>query len=200
MSAFLFVILSYLLGSIPVGLAVSRKIKGIDIREHGSRNVGATNVFRIVGKKWGILVFALDALKGYLAVKIPALWFGDSISFFVLILCGIATILGHTFSVWLAFQGGKGVATSLGVFLALAFLPTVATFAIWVGVFAVTRIISLSSLFAAFCFPVAILLLSRSQPGFDWLLFISILLVFFIFYTHRENIRRLRQGEENKLF
>lgn len=200
MSAFLFVILSYVFGSIPFGLAVARKVKGIDIRNHGSGSMGATNVFRVVGKGWGILVFSLDTLKGYLAVKIPDLWLGDSIPFYVLILCGLASILGHTFPVWLGFRGGKGVATSLGVFLALAFLPTIMTFVLWAVVFAVTRIISLSSLAAAVCFPFAILIGFRGQPGFKWLLLMSPMLALLIFYTHRANLQRLLRGEEQRLF
>lgn len=200
MSPFLLTIFSYLLGSIPFGLLVARKVKGIDIRNHGSHSMGATNVFRVVGKGWGILVLFLDSLKGYLAVKIPELWMGNSVPFYVLILCGLAAVLGHTFPVWLGFRGGKGIATSLGVFLALAFLPTIITFALWAVVFAVTRIISLSSLAATVFFPFAILIGFRGRPGFGWLLLISPLVALFIFYTHRANIERLRRGEEKKLF
>src|SRR3989338_8377679 len=114
MSNLLFFFTAYFTGSIPFGLLIARAVKGIDLREHGSKNIGATNVFRVVGKKWGILAFFLDALKGAVpvilsSVLIPAfretswpLWFG------------IAAILGHIFSPWLSFKGGKGVATSLG--------------------------------------------------------------------------------------
>ena len=125
---YLFCIFAYLLGSVPFGLIIGRLVKGIDVREHGSGNLGATNVFRVIGRRWGIFVLFLDALKGYLAVALPnAILMGD-ISPLTLILLALAAIAGHAFPVWLKFKGGKGVATALGVFLALAFKPTLITF------------------------------------------------------------------------
>lgn len=195
----LYLMIAYLLGSIPFGLMVAKKVKGINLREHGSRNVGATNVFRVVGKGWGIAVFLFDAFKGFLAVAWLALAQAEA-PFPLLLMAGVAAILGHAFPVWLSFRGGKGVATALGVFLALATYPAVFTFALWIAVFWITRIISFASLVAAFSFPFVIILTSRSHPGFGWLLPISILLSFFIFYTHRTNLLRLIRGDEKKLF
>ena len=200
MSNLLFFFTAYFTGSIPFGLLIARAVKGIDLREHGSKNIGATNVFRVVGKKWGILAFFLDALKGAVpvilsSVLIPAfretswpLWFG------------IAAILGHIFSPWLSFKGGKGVATSLGVFLAAAPLPAGLTFGLWILVFAASHIISVSSLTAALAFPVICFLTARHTPLFPTLLPVSLLLMLFIFYTHRANIQRILKSEEKRIF
>ena len=195
----IFILASYLLGSVPFGLIAGLKVKGLDIREHGSKNIGATNVFRVVGKKWGILVLFLDVLKGYVACILPAL-FGKSFALPFQLLLGISAILGHSFPVWLKFKGGKGVATSLGVFLAIAWFPTLITFGLWILCFTVTHIISFSSLVAAVVFPIMIAWRYAGTPGIRFLLPISIILTVFILYTHRANIQRLRQGIEKKLF
>lgn len=191
---------AYLLGTIPFGFWTARFVKGIDIREHGSKNIGATNVFRVVGKKWGILVFILDALKGYSAVQLPEWVSGAAVPLPIKIGLAATAIIGHTFPVWLRFKGGKGVATSLGVFLAAAPVPAGITFGIWILVFIITHIISVSSLAAAALFPVVCWVTSRQVPGFGFLLAVSLLLSAFIFYTHRANIQRLRKGEEKRLF
>ena len=191
-------LLAYLLGSIPFGLILARVVKGIDIRRYGSRNIGATNVFRVVGKKWGLAVFFLDALKGYLAVKSPDV-FGLPTSMPLLIGLALTAILGHSFPLWLGFRGGKGVATSLGTFLGVAPMPTLWTFGAWILVFAVSRILSVASLAAALLYPLAVILTHRNRPGFEWLLGAGLFLTLFIFYTHRGNIRRLLRGEEKRL-
>jgi acyl phosphate:glycerol-3-phosphate acyltransferase len=195
----LFLLTAYLLGSVPFGLIAGFRIKGLDLREHGSKNIGATNVFRVVGKKWGIAVLLLDAIKGYVACILPA-FFGQDLVLPFQLLLGISAILGHSFPVWLKFKGGKGVATSLGVFLAIAWVPTLITFGLWILCFSITRIISISSLVAAAIFPVMILWRYAGTPGIRFLLPISIALAVFIFSTHRANIQRLRQGTEKKLF
>ncbi len=195
----LFVAAAYLLGSIPFGLIAGFRVKGLDIREHGSKNIGATNVSRVVGKKWGIAVLLLDAVKGYVACILP-FFFGEGPGLPFQLLLGVSAILGHSFPVWLKFKGGKGVATSLGVFLAIAWIPTLITFGLWILCFTITRIISISSLLAAVVFPVMIFWCYEETPGIKILLPISILLAVFIFYTHRANIQRLRQGTEKKLF
>jgi glycerol-3-phosphate acyltransferase PlsY len=194
------VLIAYLCGSIPFGLLIGRWVKGIDVREHGSKNSGATNVFRVVGKKWGILVFVLDAAKGYAGVmlgcaaaQVPV---GSGFSYFL----AVAAIFGHTFSLWLKFKGGKGVATSLGVFLAAALMPTLIAFGLWIVVFAGTHIVSISSLAAAAAFPILSILAVAAGREHAALVPISLLLCGFIFYTHRENIKRLRKGEEKRLF
>lgn len=197
---FLFPAAGFFLGSIPFGLFIGRAVKGIDIREHGSKNIGATNVFRVVGKKWGILVFLLDALKGSVAVCLPAFAFPELKDTPWPLFSGIFSILGHTFSPWLAFKGGKGVAASLGVFLTAAPVPAGLTFALWILVFAAIHIISAASLAAALAFPLVCFLTARHTPLFPSLFPVSLLLMVFIFYTHRANLARLRKGEEKRLF
>ncbi|MFA5168791.1 MAG: glycerol-3-phosphate 1-O-acyltransferase PlsY [Candidatus Omnitrophota bacterium] len=194
-----FILAAYLLGSIPFGLIAGFKLKGLDIREHGSRNIGATNVFRVVGKKWGIMVLLMDAIKGYIACIFPA-FFGQSPALSFQLLLGVSAILGHSFPIWLKFKGGKGVATSLGVFLAIAWIPTLITFGLWILCFTITHIISLSSLVAAGMFPIMIAWCYAGTPGIKFLMPISISLAAFIFYTHRANVQRLLQRTEKKLF
>lgn len=193
-----FVMCAYLLGSIPFGLLVTKAVKGIDIRTEGSQNIGATNVFRVVGKKWGIGVFVLDALKGYAAVTLPAL-VGHSYDAPWNLLLAMFSVLGHSFPIWLKFKGGKGVATSFGVFLGVASLPCILTFAVFCLVFACFRILSLASLAGALIFPLMIAFFYVSRPGYRWYIAASLALTGFIFYTHRLNIKRLLKGEEKKL-
>lgn len=199
MTYLIFLFLAYLLGSIPFGFLTGRIVKGIDVREHGSKNIGATNVFRVVGKKWGIVVFLLDAFKGYIAVRLPD-FLGNDLSLPSLIGLAIAAILGHTFPVRLRFKGGKGVATSLGVFLAVAPLQAGITFALWCVIFFSFRILSAASLAAALFFPAVVFLTFKNDPDFPWLFSISLLLTGFIFMTHRANIQRLLRQEEKRLF
>lgn len=199
MILFLLFLSAYLIGSIPFGLIISR-MHGIDIRKHGSGNIGATNVFRVVGKKWGITVFILDALKGYISVLLPLI-FKQEAALNLSLALALAVILGHTFPIWLKFKGGKGVATSLGAFLAAAPKPALITFGGWIIIFFATRIISAASLSASVLFPIVIwIMYPRETPGFSTLIAVSLFLTAFIFYTHRANIGRLRKGEEKKLF
>lgn len=190
---------AYLAGSIPFGLIMGYWVKGLDVRKHGSGNLGATNVFRVVGKKWGIAVLVLDALKGFLAICLIGR-FMPELSPVVRLALGITAILGHVFPVWLKFKGGKGVATSLGVFLALIPGPAAVTFGLWILIFALSRIISLASLLAACLFPGVIFVMLGGQPERPIYFVISLLLMGFISYTHRANIARLVRGEEKKLF
>ncbi len=192
---------AYLLGSVPTGFWVSRWVAGIDIQEHGSRNVGATNVFRVVGKKWGLLVLAVDFFKGYLAVRLFAPQVGagelpDVRAFAV----AFAVIAGHTWTFWLRFRGGKGVATSAGVLLGLLPGVLLAALGIFGAVFGATRVISISSLSAAAAIPAVVWVVYRARPGLALAASITGLLALFIFWTHRANIRRLLRGEEKKLF
>lgn len=193
MEKFLFLCLAYFLGSIPFGVLVSKWVKGIDIREHGSRNTGATNVYRVVGKGWGVTVFILDALKGYLAVRLSS--YTDMNAGFSLAI-GLTAILGHSFSLWLGFKGGKGVATSLGVFLGIVPAAALITLFFWFLILLWKRILSLASLGAAILFPFVVLLTSFKRPGYEWLQAGSLFITFFIFYTHRANIDRLKKGNE----
>ncbi len=190
---------AYLAGSIPFGLLAGYAVKGLDVRKHGSGNLGATNVFRVVGKKWGIAVLLLDALKGYGAVVLSVLA-APHLGPHARLAVGITAILGHVFPVWLKFKGGKGVATSLGVFLALIPGPALITFTFWGVLFALSRIISLASLAAACVFPGVIFVMMHDRSEFPAYIVISLLLAGFIFYTHRANVQRLLRKEEKKLF
>jgi len=189
--AFLAPGLGFLLGSLPSGywLALAR---GVDIRKKGSGNIGATNVGRILGREWGYLIFALDALKGWLAVWLAGefLQAGDNWT----VVTGMAAVAGHVFSPWLNFKGGKGVATSAGVLLGLAPAVLFWTAAIWGISFAVKKIVSISSLAAAAAFPFLVMWLEPGRPG---LLVAAWALAALVWYRHRDNLQRLVQGKEN---
>lgn len=200
MSIWVSAMIAYFLGSIPFGLIAGHLVRGIDIRNYGSQNVGATNVYRVVGKKWGLLVFSLDAAKGLIAVILGGYLLKYTPEMNEKLLLGAMAIVGHSFPLWLGFRGGKGVATSLGVFLAIVWLPTVITFSIWLIALFSTRYVSVASLTAALAFPVVVTLLHRSDRDFYWILVVSLILTIFIFYTHRKNLQRLTQGRENRFF
>lgn len=194
-------LLSYLLGSIPSGYLVA-KSQGIDIRQHGSGNIGATNVLRVMGKKWGYLVFACDALKGFLAVKLAAQLAatGHADAALGAVLGAIGCILGHNYTVWLRFKGGKGIATSAGVLLGLFPLTVILTvLIIWFVVFFVGRYVSLASICAALSLPVAVfLLVTRSGTDF-WLRFwFSVVISALAVWRHRSNLARLAKGTESR--
>lgn len=193
----------YLLGSCPNGLLVARA-RGVDIRKHGSGNIGATNVLRVLGKKWGYLVFALDAFKGFAAVRVAfalaaAINPGGPYREVVGIAGGLACILGHTFPVWLRFRGGKGVATSAGVLLGLMPLAVFSVFVIWVILFKGTRYVSVASIGAALALPlfVALFLRLKILTGASLLPF-SILIAGVVIWRHRSNIHRLLKGNEQR--
>ncbi len=194
MKFFAAIFLGYFLGSIPTAYLVGKRLRGIDIRQHGSGNVGATNVFRVIGKKWGIAVLLFDMLKGALAVSLIARG-----SFIIALVGGIAAIAGHTWTPWLGFKGGKGVATSAGVFLALAPKAAVLSLGVWFLLFFWKRYVSLASLGTALLFPLWVGLFYRQTDYFTLLFPISLAVPVFIFYTHRENLRRLREGTEKRL-
>jgi len=181
----------FFLGSLPTGYWLARS-RGVDIRQKGSGNIGATNVGRILGKEWGYLIFGLDALKGWVAVWIAGefLQVGDSWT----VAAGMAAVAGHVFSPWLNFKGGKGVATSAGVLLGLAPAALFWTAAIWGVSFAVKRIVSVSSLLAAAAFPFLVMWL---EPGRPVLLVAAWALAALVWYRHRDNLQRLAQGKEN---
>ena len=194
--------LGYLLGSCPSGYLIGRS-RGIDIRQHGSGNIGATNVLRVLGKKWGYLVFFLDALKGFLAVRIAFL-LATAVSEMkrpeiLGIIAAVACILGHTFPVWLRFRGGKGVATSAGVLLGLMPVAVVSVFIIWVVLFKLTRYVSIASIAASAALPffVELYLQINALHGRSLLPF-SILIAAVVLWRHRSNMQRLMHGTEQR--
>lgn len=188
----LFMVLAYIMGSIPTGVLIGKKIKGIDIREHGSKNTGATNAYRVLGTKLGVIVLVADILKGSIPVLLAKL---AGIEVRMLLLLGILTIIGHTFSFMLKFKGGKGVATSLGVFLILSPKAILLVVVIFIGVVFFSKYISLGSIIAAFSFPILVFVFRRGEWG---LLIISILVASYVIYKHKANIKRLLEGNENK--
>ena len=192
---------SYLLGSIPFGYLAGR-LAGIDIREMGSGNVGATNVVRVLGKRYGYPVFALDVLKGFGAVKIsmivapgrPPDWNSPEIFG---ILGAMSSVLGHLYPPWLKFQGGKGVATSAGALLALTPGATLIGVAIWVTTFWLTRYVSLASITAAAVLPIFILVFNSKDPSTGKPLFYaSVCVAAVVIWRHRSNLGRLISGTE----
>ncbi|REJ76660.1 MAG: glycerol-3-phosphate 1-O-acyltransferase [Planctomycetota bacterium] len=205
MAAPLALLAGYLSGSIPFGLFVARCAAGIDPREHGSRNIGATNIARTLGMKWGGLVLALDALKGLLPVLIlPPLLLarGDAAIDHLRVGCGLAAVCGHMFPCWLGFRGGKGVATALGVVCVLAPWPTLAAFLAFAATFAATRYVSASSILAAIVFAGVQLVMLAPNPfsAAHWsLAAFSLAVPVLIIVRHRANIVRLWRGEEAKL-
>jgi acyl phosphate:glycerol-3-phosphate acyltransferase len=186
------VLLAYLSGSVPYGQMLA-KGRGVDIQQHGSGNIGATNVSRVLGKRLGALVLLLDAAKGALVVGL-SLWLasrGHAPSYAVAA-SGLAAVAGHCFPVWLRFRGGKGVATALGVFVVIDPLAAGASVALFALVYALTRVASVGSLVAALAFPFVLLL--RGRPWLEVALAAAIFLI--ILVRHRENLTRLRRGKE----
>lgn len=187
----LLLFLSYLLGAIPTGLVIGRLLKGIDVRQHGSGNIGTTNVWRVLGWKLGVTTLLLDVGKALVAVLLfPIVAMGVLPAFPVL--AGTAVLLGNFFNIFLGGKGGKGAATSLGVFLGLAPIPMVITFAVFGVVLGVTRIVSLGSITGAVVLPILVGILHGVGPLFWMTVVMSALVIF----KHRSNIRRLLAGTE----
>ncbi len=204
MPPLLILIGAYLAGSLPFGLFVARAVKGIDIREHGSCNIGATNVTRVVGLKWGAVCFLLDVLKGGGPVwLLPNLLLvaDDPARAHWQVAAGLLAIIGHMFPIWLGFKGGKGVATALGVVAMLAPQSTAITFCVFVMLFAIARIVSLGSIVCAITFAVLQMIQLWPQPfGFEtWsIAAFSLAVPVLIIVRHRANIGRLLRGEEHR--
>ena len=207
------VILSYLVGSIPNSIIVSKKVAGIDIKSHGSGNAGGTNVMRVLGWKYGLLVIILDALKGAVAVILIARLYLGNFPFpnatpfddftLVQIIAGISAIIGHIWTVFSGFKGGKGIATGVGVYMALVTLDLLLAIGIFAIVVYISRYVSLGSILAAISVPVIMIVRENifgvDITGYHTLLPFSIALTALIIYAHRENIKRLLTGNENKL-
>lgn len=189
---------AYALGAVPASYLVGR-LRGLDLREHGSRNLGATNVYRVLGWRYAIPVAAFDVGKGSVAVAVLGTWAGGGaghgLGEWVRVALGLAAVAGHMYSPFVRFRGGKGVATAAGAFLALAPGALLIAAGIWIACLAVTGYVSLSSIVAAASLPLWVRLTS---PGAQAALAASAALVPLIVFTHRANIRRLLAGTENR--
>lgn len=191
-------IAAYLLGSIPFGYLIVKMGSGSDVRGAGSGNIGATNVTRVAGKGAGLATLLLDVGKGYLAVWLAMRWSHGNIRW--MMAAAVAVVLGHTFSCWLRFRGGKGVATGLGVFLAVAWQAVLAALLVWLVVVAFWRYVSLGSVVAAAALPILVYLFYA--PGHAPPLavsFGSVAVAIIVIFKHRENIARLIAGTERRL-
>ena len=208
-AVFLLLIVAYLLGSIPSAVWIGKHYFGVDIREHGSKNAGATNMLRVLGLRAALPVFVIDFMKGFVAVTLMGFVrlnpeFSQAWVINLKIVAVAASVVGHIFPIFAGFRGGKGVSTLIGAVTAvqpnLAFL----CFAVWVVVFVFTHYVSLASLVAGCCFPVFVVIFSTTlynrYGDFSWIFIIfSLSVALMLLWTHRANIARLRRGEENKI-
>jgi glycerol-3-phosphate acyltransferase PlsY len=209
----LILLLSYLVGSIPTSIIVSRLAKGIDIRQHGSGNAGGTNVFRVIGWKFGVLVMLFDALKGVLAVVIIARLHYGNVPFnnmtpfddftLVQILAGVSAVIGHIWTIFAGFKGGKGIATGLGILITIITVDMLLALAVFALVVTTSRYISLGSVLAALSIPLIMIIRENifnvDILGYHTILPFSVGIALLIVYTHRENIKRLLNGKERKI-
>lgn len=201
----------FALGSIPSGLWIGRA-RGKDLKASGSRNIGATNAFRVLGPAWGGLVFLLDTAKGFIASFAPlyaaaaagaaggaAAVSASPSPIPTALAAGFAAILGHMFSPLAGFKGGRGVATSLGVFLGVAALPTLLAFGVWILLFALSRRVSVGSIGAAFLYPFLLLFVAPPAEGRGWVLIVGTLVALLVIVRHIPNMKRIVQGTEPAL-
>jgi glycerol-3-phosphate acyltransferase PlsY len=207
------VILSYLIGSIPNSILISRAVSGIDIRKHGSGNAGGTNVMRVLGWKYGLLVIFLDALKGAIAVVIISrLFYGplpfENVSPFddftlVQIIAGMSAVIGHIWTVFAEFKGGKGIATALGMLLTLITIDMLIAVGIFTLVVLISRYVSLGSIIAAISVPSTLFIRENlfhvDIPGYSTLFPFIIGVTVLVIFTHRKNLVRIFNGNESKI-
>jgi acyl phosphate:glycerol-3-phosphate acyltransferase len=198
---FIAFLLAYVLGSIPAAVWIGKKFHGIDVREHGSRNAGTTNVIRVLGWKTGIPVLLIDVFKGWLATMLPLFLKLAEVNSILMtnlmILTGLTAIIGHIFPIFAGFRGGKGVATFFGVLLALQPLLTISCLVVFLVVLLITGIVSVSSMSAGLAFPIFLFTVFGS-PSAIFKIF-SVLVAIALLVTHRKNIKRLIKGEESRL-
>ena len=203
MDYIIFSIVAYLLGSIPSAVWVGKAWYNIDVREHGSKNAGATNTFRVLGKKPGIVVLSIDIIKGALATFLPfiilqsALKIENDHIIQIQLLAAIFAVVGHVLPIFAQFKGGKGVATSLGVIIGLQPLAALICVVLFLIVFILFQFVSLGAIVAALSFPLIIRFVIQEDS--NWLLSFSVLLSFLVIFAHRKNIGRLIKGEESKM-
>lgn len=201
MNELLVIVLAYLIGSIPTSVWVSQYFFGIDIREYGSGNAGATNTFRVLGAKWGTVVMIVDMLKGTAAVSLVLLLpqYTDNETLFLnLQIClGLAAVLGHIFPIWAEFRGGKGVATLFGLVLGISPWTALSCSGVFLLVLFLTRFVSLSSILASIAFPIFILVIFNVDNPIYRVFAIAVALM--VVLTHQKNIGRLLRGSESKV-
>lgn len=207
------ILLSYLIGSIPTSIIISKAVRGIDIREHGSGNAGGTNVMRVLGWKHGMLVILLDALKGVLAVVIVARLHYGTMPFenatpfddftLVQIIAGLSAVVGHIWTVFAGFKGGKGIATALGMLLMIVTIDMLIAIGVFILVVSISKYISLGSILGAIAVPLALIVRENifhvDIPGYHTLLPFLVALSVLVIYTHRKNVIRLLNGNESKV-
>lgn len=196
----LLVIASYLIGSIPTAFIAGKLAKGIDIRQHGSGNVGASNVFRVIGKKWGSAVLLLDMIKGFIPSFFFPHFFPEWSPKIAGLVFGLAAIAGHNWTVFLNFKGGKGVATSTGVFLGILPKAVLLAAGVWILTVLITNYIAAGSMLASFSLSFFIAVFYRGIPEYWFLLIASFALAWLVVYMHRGNIDRMRKGTEHPVF
>ena len=201
MKEILFILFAYLIGSIPTALIVSRYFFGIDIREYGSGNMGATNTFRVLGSKFGTIVMAGDILKGILAVAlynfIPYYLTNEIDRTNLMIGLGLAAVVGHIYPIWAQFRGGKGVATLFGMLLAMQPVVAVSCVGVFLLVLFLTRYVSLSSILAGVALPICVLWVYNEQEIFYRVFAVGVAAL--VVLTHQKNISRLFKGSENRM-
>jgi glycerol-3-phosphate acyltransferase PlsY len=203
-------VVAYLLGSIPSAVWIGKHFYGVDIREHGSRNAGTTNMLRVLGRRAALPVFAIDFLKGYVAVTLcnlaeflpqflPGGEYGPGGIYVLKVGLVVAVVLGHIFPLFAGFKGGKGVATLAGAVMGVAPSSIMLCLAVWVVVLMASHYVSLSSIAAGACFPIFILLSPRTNTSVTLIVF-SFVVAVLLLITHRKNIARLRAGKESKIY
>lgn len=191
---------SYLIGSIPSSYIMGKLTMGIDLREHGSGNLGAANTFRILGARAAIPVLLFDVGKGFIAVRFFSLFGGND--FYYPLIAAFFVVLGHNYSIFMKFSGGKGVGATTGAFIALAPLAVLLSFGLWIVVLILSRIVSVASMSAAAFLPFSIVI-SNNLLGADTHISVTILaaiVALVVLYKHKSNIRRLREGTEQRIF
>ena len=200
------IIISYLIGGIPFGYLIA-VIKGIDIRAEGSGNIGATNVGRVLGKKYGLIIFILDMLKGFIVVFFIPAFVSSAVNILtttdnlLVVLCGFCAVLGHAFPVYLKFKGGKAVATSFGVFIWLVPISIAIAFGVWLLTVIVTRYVSLGSMIGSLSLVGVIVIVVDSPFGDNiYLTVMSVAVAILIIARHTSNIQRIIAGTEKKVF
>lgn len=196
---------AYLLGSVPTAVWYGRAVYGMDVRDHGSGNPGATNTFRVLGKRAGIIVMLADIIKGMLATSVAVLLMNlqfipeENLIIFKLIF-GVIAVFGHIFSAFLNFQGGKGVATLLGMMVAMHYEVALLCILVFVITLLLSKYVSLASIISALAFPVMLTFIPRFQTNENLLVIFGFILFLVIVWTHNKNIRRIFDGEERKTY